>query len=268
LFACVYSLPLLLVLSLVGSPGADDSATRDAAWIGAAAGLAFLPQSMHRADVEHLMQVVPGCLLALAGLWGLEGARGRRMTRAVPAAAAAVATMLGILASLGRLTFPMWRGESWSDRLRAALLPASQVAMLEENGVQPIPRDAIRVLRTCAPEGTSVAVYPFSPQLAYFSGRVHGGAYLVLAPGDFDDGDSLATAFEALGRDRVSLVLWDEAFMFDGRSDRRSVVTHAELHRRITEQFVRIGSVDEFTVYANPAWSKPGAFVESEGRCR
>ena len=259
LFACAYSLVVIAVLVVVGSRRTDDAAPRDAAWIGAAAGMAFLPQSMHRTGVSHLLQVVPGCLLALASVLGPGVARRRW---AAPAGLVSVVVMLGLLLSMGRLASPL-RTEAWGNRLRAALLPAPLMLTPEqhEHGV-------IGVLRTCAPEGTSVAVYPFAPQLAYFAGRVHGGAYLVLAPGYYDDAASLAGAFDTLRRDRVSVVLWDEDFAFDGRPERRSLSTHATLHRQLTDRFVRVGRVDRFTVYVDPASSKAGMFVQNEGRCR
>lgn len=252
LFACVYSLPMPAAVALVGSRRPADTATRDAVWIGAIAGIAFLPQSMHRADVGHLLQVVPGCLLALAGTWRAGGV--------ARAGVVSVVVMLGLLASMGRLALPRWTEESWSERLRAASLPVAELATPEASPV-------MRVLHTCAPGGAAVAVYPFAPQLAYFAGRIHGGAYLVLAPGYFDDADSLAKAFETLRRDRVALVLWDEEFVFDGRPERHSLATHARLHRDVTDRFVRLGRVDRFTVYADPAIAEARAFSEGEGRC-
>jgi hypothetical protein len=50
----------------------------------------------------------------------------------------------------------------------------------------------------------------------------------------------------------VSVVLWDEGFTFDGRPERRSVVTHRVLYEAVRRRFVRDGLADEFSIFIDP----------------
>lgn len=267
LFVFAYALPLTALVWHLLSRHSSTAALRDSGWIGLAAGIVFLPQSMHRADYGHLLQVVPGCLLALAGAWQLRVAAGPNVVPAWPAGVMFSGLMLGSLAAIGGITVPNWRSESFSSRAAAAFKPASQLAVPPAGAQAGVPSRLVRVLQTCAPRGRTVAIYPFGPQLAYFAGRVHGGAHLVLAPGYFDDEESQSRAIDALARDRVALILWDESFLFDGRRDRHSLLTHAKLHKHVVARFARWGKVDGFTIYADPDSAKTLTLVEHDARC-
>jgi hypothetical protein len=267
-FAAAYTLPALaLARLLIMRKRSIEEAARDAAWIGVAAGLAFLPQSMHRADVPHLLQVIPGCLLAVAGAWRLAPRRDGALARYARPEIACMTVLLGAAAVVGAVALPWESGQPWSDRARLTLVPATQVDAAAAPGGISLLEDVLRVLRTCAPVGTAVAVYPMSPQLAYFAGRVHGGAYLVLTPGYYDDERHLSAALTTLRRDDVTLVLWDEALVFDGRPERHSLSTHAMLHDSVVRSFARLGRVGAFTIYADPAAMKARTFLEAERRC-
>ena len=267
LFALVYAMPLMAIAALLATrrqPG--EPASRHQLWVAVAAGLVFLPQSMHRADYGHLLQVVPSCLTALAAAWRLTPT-----TRAVPSprlvAPLLVGAMVCALGYLGGSTVPSWSGQPLRGRLAALFVPADRIASRVGSLPPSVPRQVLTLLRSCAPRGTSVAVFPFAPQLAYFSGLVHGGAFLVLAPGYFDDPASLADAFAALGRDRTSIVLWDETMIFDGRSDRHSVRTHAPLHASVAREFREIGTMDGYTIFVHPELTRDVSFVLREARC-
>jgi hypothetical protein len=90
---------------------------------------------------------------------------------------------------------------------------------------------------------------------------------VVDAPGYFDYEASQARNAESLRRDGVSLVLWDETFMFDGRPDRHSSVTHAGLLGRVSADCARVGSIDGFTVFMDRAELTHRSFVLVEVLC-
>lgn len=243
LFAAAYALTALAAWHLVSTARSVRPA-RDLAWVALGLSVAFLPQSMHRADAGHLLQVLPGALMGIAAL-------ARR-----PVGASAAALLIGVLlwtgATLGIVTRPGLGWESVPTSLRAALVPAADILSVSDVTAPPVPVDALGFLRSCVPADTAVAVYPFAPQLAWLSGRVQGGPFLVLVPGYYDDDASEQVAIDRLRRDTVSVVLWDERFQFDGRPERRSVETHRMLYEGVRRQFVRDGLVDEFAVFIDP----------------
>ena len=242
LFAATYALPALVgVHSMTRATAARSE--REMAWIALSLAVVFLPQSMHRADPGHLLQVLPGCLMGAAVL-----ARRRRLTMA---AASLLTVVVGSAYSLGAITRPGTGSEGLATTLAAAVstatgLPASSAAASQ------VPSGALDFLRACVPHGGKVAVYPFAPQLAWLSGHVHAAPFLVLVPGYFDDDASQRQASERLRRDEVAVVLWDETFAFDARPERRPVQTHQLLHAQVSREYVSGGLVDGFSIFINP----------------
>ena len=245
LFAAAYGLPVLAsVHSLTTARAA--SRERESAWIAVSVAVVFLPQSMHRADPGHLLQVLPGCLMGAAVL-----ARRRRL--ALPAAGL-LTVVVGSAASLGAITWPGAGSEGLATTLAATASPASRLA--PSGAAAPhVPWEVLGFLRDCVPRGSKVAIYPFAPQLAWLSGHVHGRPFLVLVPGYFDDELSERRASERLRRDNVVVVLWDEAFAFDGRHERRPVETHRVLHAAVRREYLHGGAVDGFSLFIDPSQS-------------
>jgi 4-amino-4-deoxy-L-arabinose transferase-like glycosyltransferase len=244
LFAATYALPLLAGLHSL-MPAGSPRPARELAWIGLGLSVVFLPQSMHRADPGHLLQVLPGCLMGAAAL-----AHRRRFRMA---AAFLLAVVVWAASSLGAITRPGAGSENVATTLAAAAAPAVSLLSVSEPGEPRVPSEALGFLRTCVPRGGKVAVYPFAPQLAWLSGHVHAAPFLVLVPGYFDDDASERQASERLRRDEVAVVLWDEAFAFDARPERRPVETHQLLHAGVRREYVRGGLVDGFSIFIAPS---------------
>ena len=247
LFAAAYGLPVLTAVHGVTSPDRS-KCDRQLAWLVLTLAVVFLPQSMHRADPGHLLQVLPGCLMGVAVVLG-------RRVLAITAWFL-LAAVGGAAWSLGAITRPGLGPESLPTTLGAALAPASDALTDPAAAAPAVPSQALAFLRACAPRGTPVAVYPFAPQLAWLSGHVHGGPFLVLVPGYFDDDASERWAADRLQRDGVSVVLWDEAFAFDGRAERRPVETHSILHAAVSRAFLGAGLVDGFSIFVAPPYAR------------
>jgi hypothetical protein len=243
LFAAAYGLPALVGVHSVTRANAGRS-ERELAWVALSLAVVFLPQSMHRADPGHLLQVLPGCLMGAAVL-----ARRRRLAIAAAGLLTAVVVSAYLL---GALTRPGAGAEDLATTLAAAASPATRLP-LSGAAAPHVPSEALGFLRACVPRGSKVAIYPFAPQLAWLSGHVHGRPFLVLVPGYFDDEVSERRASERLRRDGVAVVLWDEAFAFDARPERRPVETHGVLHAAVSREYARGGAVDGFSLFIDPS---------------
>jgi hypothetical protein len=137
LFAAAYALPLLTAWHLVSTARSARPA-RDLAWIALGLSVAFLPQSMHRADAGHLAQVLPGCLMGIAAL--------ARRPVGASAAAILITALLWIGASLGIVTRPGLGWESAATSLRAAFVPAADILSVSNVTLPPVPVEALGFL--------------------------------------------------------------------------------------------------------------------------
>lgn len=207
-------------------------------------GTVFLGQSLHRADVGHLLQCSSAVLLTLALLWRLLEQPGAR--RGLVVLMVALAT--GGLTSLAHsLRGPTAVGEAW----RGAMLDRD--SWRQQVAVQSPELGTVLRLLDCLPKQRTVALYPFAPQLAYLAERRFAGDTLLIAPGYFESLTHQERMVDGLRRDVPVAVLWDENFAYDNDPRRNTVRTHALLHAYVSANLQLVGTVGRYSLYVDPS---------------
>jgi hypothetical protein len=203
----------------------------------------FLAQSMHRADIGHLMQSAAAALLALGWLW-----RTLPTTRArfVIVAVMAVAGFVGIVHRSYAINAP----ESAIKALRDSSVDRSAWRELLVTERPNSSAAKLQRLFVCLPAAWSVAIFPFAPQMAYLADRRFAGDTLLIAPGYFESPAHQQRMIQGLERDQPAVVLWDQNSIFDGMQKRNTIYTHSGLWHHVTKSMRYSGEVGSYHVYA------------------
>jgi len=253
LFLTVYSLPALAGALLVGLRDRLAPADKALGWMLVLLAAATLGQSMHRADIPHLLQVMAPTYLVLALCWRLYA-----QLRLAPAWRAMVqgGTLLWVVVPVAAVAWP----GGWlprydlsvvAQRLRDGwLTPAAlRTRIPAEAPGDPAGAAVLAAVEMTAP-GERIAVFPFAPQVYFFSERTMAGDTLAIAPGYLDQPYFQERIIASLRRDRPRLVLWDTGLAYDGLPQRNAVLTHAEVYRFVTDAYQPVGEAGPFTLFA------------------
>jgi len=260
-FAIFYALPAvgLAAAAFVWFKRRDDAAAQCS--LVAMTALAYLPQSAHRADEGHLLQVIAPGFVVLACLWRIALVnRGR------------IHTVVATLASLAASAIVVWsayeRGWfTWQPlgaTARTWQTTSSIVRTLQAPPTHPWSPGyviAIRALDRCTRADERVVVYPYAHQITYFAGRLMPLPLFLLTPGFFDSDTWQDKVIDNLRRAAPTMILWAEEFTFDNDPLRNPTRTHARLFAFVRSAYASVGSVGPFTAYA------PHDRAEAMARC-
>ena len=252
MFALFYALPVLLlvVAALDWRARRGESASRYA--LVAFAALAYLPQSAHRADEGHLLQVLAPAFVVLACLWRDVRERRNGWSFAFAALAFVATASVVIWSAAERGSFPRHSVTAAMDTWRATALRGRVYESPPTHPWSPGYVNAIHAIDRCTASDERVAVFPYAHQIAYFAARLMPLPTFLLVPGYLDSVPGQRKVIAGLRSGHPALILWDEAFTFDEDPRRNPTHTHALVHEYVRTSYVPVGTVGFFTAYAPP----------------
>jgi hypothetical protein len=252
MFAVFYALPALLLAAAALEWRARRSESAGRYALVAFAALAYLPQSAHRADEGHLLQVLAPSFVVLACLWWV--ARERRNGWSIACAAlafvAAASVVVWSAAERGSL-----RRHSLAASLDTWRATALRSRLYEAPATHPWSPGYVKVIDAidrCTAPDERVAIFPYAHQIAYFAARLMPLPTFLLVPGYLDSVPGQRKVIAGLRSGHPALILWYEAFTFDEDPRRNPTHTHALVHEYVRTSHVTVGTVGFFTAYAPP----------------
>ncbi|MEP7206521.1 MAG: hypothetical protein ABI920_06260 [Casimicrobiaceae bacterium] len=252
MFAVFYTVPFATLVAAWSARSHGDAELGRCGVLLGISALVYLPQSAHRADIGHLLQVLTPSFAALAYVWRVANAHVDTRLRsfaAVVLGAAAVA-VISVAVQGGWTTLHPMASTIATWRATAAL-PRHLDAGADHPAASRLVT-AIRAITNCTTADERVAVFPYHQQLAYFARRLMPLPAFEFAPGYFDAPLRQANTIAGLEAARPALILWNESFAFDGDPLRNPMRTHARVFAWLLDAYRPLGDIGGFAFYARP----------------
>jgi hypothetical protein len=115
---------------------------------------------------------------------------------------------------------------------------------------------AILTIEHCTNEKERVNVFPFSPQIPFFSDRLIGGGMLFLAPGYYTSHYFQQQVITKMKNQPPVVILWNETFTFDGNPLSLSTLHHEIIHNFTLSNYDIIGRVMGWTIFIHKTISE------------
>lgn len=243
-FLLFFTMPAALLISLMSSKRLRRLPDYELYMAVACYALANLMQSSHRADLGHLLQGIPATLMCTAVLGRLFYSRSLKMV-----AACAWIMVCGYFMVQTNLLPPFAISRIGKDLKLLSMSKEKYLEAMAKSLPQDLDLNIIRFLKSNTTPDQRVNVFPFSPQLLYFSDRLSAGRTLLLAPGYFSLPAQQQEMIATIKGQDAPLILWDEDYAFDNRPDRNPVQTHSLLHSWVRKNYEKRSTIGKHTIY-------------------
>jgi hypothetical protein len=243
-FLLFFTVPVVLLISLISSKGFRRLPDYPLYIAVACYALANLIQSSHRADLGHLLQGIPATLMCTAIWWRLMVNRSLKIS-----VACAWVMVCGFLIAQTNLLPPFGISRIEKDLKLLSTSKEKYLEAMSRSLPQSPDLNIILFIKSNTAPRQRVNVFPFNPQLLYFSDRLSAGRTLLLAPGYFSSPAQQQEMIVTIQGQDAPLILWDESYAFDNRPDRNPVQTHSLLHSWVQKNYEKRSTIGIHTVY-------------------
>lgn len=250
-FAVIYSIPILLVWITTYLWQKLSQIEKLTLIFSILVSVVFLTQSMHRADIGHLFQCVAASLLGLSAVWKfgehINVSSLRLLSRSLVIFYVLTISMVGWSIQPLQFRSLVYLNNNFHELFTSMNEVSSSLARKDPTNSSLMLIDFLH----CLPDTSRATIFPFAPQLLYFATKASAGDTLLIAPGYFDSESHQLRIINSLISQKPQVVLWNESVMFSSKSESMPILSHHLVHGFVKNNFLNIGNVDGYTIYAN-----------------
>jgi len=103
-------------------------------------------------------------------------------------------------------------------------------------------------IKQCSKPFDRVAVFPYQPQLSFFSDRISGGLSMDVSSKYMNSTQDQLQIYSSLNSQGVKLILIDDSFVIQGENFRSFSTV---LNKKIESSFIKLGSIESYSFYYN-----------------